>query len=374
MAKVSFGDRKFLESIPEGPELLRRNAELHMDSIEFKNEVDLLKQKYRQHNEEERERSSSKEWNLNTLNTSLVAKEQNILNWLSSIKPLTSSEIFNLNADSGLNDPTTAHGQLYKKISKNIDVFEQLSLEEKLKFNYPEDKAEKEVKTFWNEWTQYLAENNSKLNTNKQAVLIIGSAGAGKSSLAKTIEIKLGAMRIDSDEFTIRNPLYQKDPSYLPFVRPNSSILRNKVLDRCLKTGTNFCYALQGNSYDKLLKKISTFKKYGFDVKVILVHCNIKDNLKRIIKRSYEKDHRLTPPDQTLYTTYGFCEQVMGKLITNNLADGYGIYTHKAGDKVEDKDSYNDKHPLYLKNINVNILPQIEDDHPLKRYFNGSRN
>ncbi len=373
MAKVSFGDRKFLESIPEGPQLLRRNAEFHMDPLEFENEVNLLKQKYQQLDTKDKETKNKKvNWSLNDLNFNLINKKQNILNWLLNFQPLTTIEKFNLCNDVGLYDLNTEHGKLYEELDINTKIYDNLPSYEKEKYLYSADFAEKEIKTFWNEWVLHLEENNSKLNMNKQAVLIIGSAGAGKSSLAKTIEIKLGAMRIDSDEFNIRNPLYKASSSYLPFVRENSSKLRNKLLNKCLESGTNFCYALQGNDYNKLLKKISDFKQYGYEVKVILVHCNVKDNLKRIIKRSYEKDHRLTPPDQTLFTTYGFCEQVMGKLLINNFADGYGIYIHKAGNEVENQDTYNDKHPLYLENINVNILPKIEDDHPLKKYFGGA--
>jgi|GEM_PF-4114743 len=115
---------------------------------------------------------------------------------------------------------------------------------------------------------QYYMTANPKQE--RQATILIGGAGAGKSDVAaKTYE--KGAVLVDPDTFRFMLPEAKLFPGWEDVTHQESSSMANDLMARAMSHGDNIVRPTLGGDYDKLTATISDLENHGYHVRVVFV-------------------------------------------------------------------------------------------------------
>lgn len=126
------------------------------------------------------------------------------------------------------------------------------------------------------------------LQFKKQAHLIIGLPGAGKSTLGDIIQRQTGSILVDSDEVKKRIKGFNGGLHAGP-VHEESSFVAKHFLKSTVKSGANFVYPTVGDSPAKLMKRVKQLQKDGYHVTVHHVDVPVKFAEERVAKRYLSK-------------------------------------------------------------------------------------
>lgn len=117
--------------------------------------------------------------------------------------------------------------------------------------------------------------NDPSIAKEGQMSFILGSPGAGKSSVIRTEKEKLGAWHANADE--IKEAIHKElgiDINHPEIHKASGEIMKNYVIPALLENKINFLQEKIGDEIGKMIKYTESYIEQGFEVSVTLVHCD----------------------------------------------------------------------------------------------------
>ena len=122
----------------------------------------------------------------------------------------------------------------------------------------------------------------------REAHLVIGLPGAGKSTLSDVIQRQKGAVLIDADVIKEKLDGFN-DGLGASVVHEESSMVTKVLKDRTVNKGTNFVMPVVGSNPKKIRKCIADLKKRGYKVTMHHVDVPVKFAEQRVVERYLHK-------------------------------------------------------------------------------------
>ena len=130
---------------------------------------------------------------------------------------------------------------------------------------------------------------------NKQAELILGAPGSGKSSvIANQLKDELKALQIDSDDIKELLPEYQGGIG-ANAVHDESKRVLEQMLSEATEEGANIVHPIVGHDTEKVRKLIDNLQNKGYNVNVRLVDIPENESMKRVLERFGSKGRAIPP-------------------------------------------------------------------------------
>lgn len=126
---------------------------------------------------------------------------------------------------------------------------------------------------------------NGEPEAGKQAFILIGPPGAGKSSIIREIAEQHKALVTDSDDAKKLAPELQADPSAAFAVHLESAKINAKVLKQAVKQGLNFVWPTVGSNAPNLGQQIHELKGAGYTVHLRYVGAPTSVAIPRMMER-----------------------------------------------------------------------------------------
>jgi len=203
---------------------------------------------------------------------------------------------------------------------------------------------------------------NKNANYNKQAYIIIGNIGSGKSTYANMIEEDTHSIIIDPDRFKsgemTKNGYFEGLTSfYSPEDREKlqkpCSIAGIKTTEKIAQTGMNVILPLSSQTNEKLEKKISSLIKNNYDIHLIYFDAPYPDLVGRAYTRYLirEYEQKLDPNGNIIHGRFVPLSVILshGEPCFETFAKAY-----KHGRYKSYKAYYNDK-TTGGKNLEIDI-------------------
>jgi adenylate kinase family enzyme len=137
-------------------------------------------------------------------------------------------------------------------------------------------------------WINKEIEKQSKrtIKKDKQAYIVVGLPGSGKSTTADPMLAQFGAYEIDSDIFKDYTPEMQGEENRAASVHDESGTLRDEFMKITAKEGANMVIPTVGHSVSSIKKRIDDLKKLGYkDFHLINAYAPLDKALERNVKR-----------------------------------------------------------------------------------------
>lgn len=135
---------------------------------------------------------------------------------------------------------------------------------------------------------------------NRQAYIVIGLPGAGKSTVASRLAEELGALRINCDLAKPRLPGFDGGIG-ASAVHGESILITNDILlPHALGSGDNIIWEKMGRDLEILQCDIGKLKDYGYDVHLKLVEVSLTVAIERSIRR-FERTGNFIDPAFILF-------------------------------------------------------------------------
>lgn len=122
---------------------------------------------------------------------------------------------------------------------------------------------------------------------NREAFLLIGSPGAGKSTIGIPLALKNGALRIDGDDIRGKIPEYKTTQCH-ELVSQERRQLHKRLIDKAAANGDNMVLSWVPDSVSGMEEKIKALKSQNYKVHLIYVNATPETALARILKRFHD--------------------------------------------------------------------------------------
>lgn len=119
---------------------------------------------------------------------------------------------------------------------------------------------------------------------NREAFFLIGSPGAGKSTIGIPLALKNGALRIDGDDIRGKIPEYKTTQCH-ELVSQERRQLHKRLIDKAAKNGDNMVLSWVPDSVSGMEEKIKALKAQDYKVHLIFVNATPETALARILRR-----------------------------------------------------------------------------------------
>lgn len=120
----------------------------------------------------------------------------------------------------------------------------------------------------------------------RQAYLIVGAHGAGKSTIAGPLSEKIGAVWIDSDETRKLIPEYQ-ETKLNKLISKEHSFIVQELIKRVTEHKDNMIIAWSMSSIQKAKDIVKLLDKHGYKKHLVFIDTSVENVRKRIIERFY---------------------------------------------------------------------------------------
>lgn len=167
----------------------------------------------------------------------------------------------------------------------------------------------------------------------KQATLLLGLPGSGKSTIANPLMKEMGAFVVDADNFKKRIPEFQKDKRMVSAVHHESVNLADTFRNELEKQGYNMVIGKVGGDYESVDYILNELQDNGYQVNVVLNDLPFDEAVDRTIGR-FDKGEtdRLIPfwtlkvADKNVFKTFNKALQhpavIGGKVYSNDVPKG----------------------------------------------------
>lgn len=176
---------------------------------------------------------------------------------------------------------------------------------------------------------------NSKLETLRNAYIVIGLPASGKSGISNKIADEFGAMILDSDYAKRKLPEFSKLPFGATLVHEESDKIIfgennpekfKSLFDYCREFGSNIVIPKIGSNIEGILELITVLKKSDYNVHLTLVELDRIKATERALNRFKETDRYV--PLGLIFDTYSNNPTIaFYKIITYHqaLLNSYGV-------------------------------------------------
>ena len=136
----------------------------------------------------------------------------------------------------------------------------------------------------------------------RQAWLVLGPPGAGKSIVSGAVKRERGAVEIDADIAKKHPGLAAEYASGLGAARVHqeSAQITDDAFDHAVEAGLNLVQPMIGKNYEALVERTQALRDAGYTVNVSLVDISPQKSVQRAYKRFYD-DGRHVPADYILF-------------------------------------------------------------------------
>lgn len=181
----------------------------------------------------------------------------------------------------------------------------------------------------------------TELKKGKKAYLIIGLPASGKSSIANTIADSTGSLIIDSDYAKRKLPEFRQYEYGATLVHKESSMIVSSfkdkpkrytnihsLTDKAILCDYNVVLPKIGHSIKDIIDISDFYKKFDYEIHLVLIYLNRKEATKRAIKRFLDTDRYI--PLELIYDEYANDPILNYYLLKNHLNskfDSYGVIT-----------------------------------------------
>jgi adenylate kinase family enzyme len=139
-------------------------------------------------------------------------------------------------------------------------------------------------------------QNKRTIKKDKQAYIVVGLPGSGKSTTADPMLTKFGAYEIDSDIFKDYTPEMQGGENRAAAVHRESGLLRDQFMQNAAKEGANMVIPTVGGNLEAVKKRINELKKLGYsDFHLVNAFAPLDKALERNVKRFKSKKANKKP-------------------------------------------------------------------------------
>lgn len=139
---------------------------------------------------------------------------------------------------------------------------------------------------------------NGARTKGRQAWILLGYSGAGKSTIADPLLEQFGALLVDADEFKPPLREFLEDRTGEPWsdvrVHADAAALRNAMVERAGDAGDNIVWPQVGHPVDTV-KSARLLKQAGYTVHAILIDVPIEVAAQRAVERFEDGGHGVDP-------------------------------------------------------------------------------
>lgn len=156
---------------------------------------------------------------------------------------------------------------------------------------------------------------------NRQAFVIVGLPGAGKSTLAGAIRASQGALEIEGDSIREALPEFQANHSQYQVDAEKSAIMGD-IKARAFDQGDNLLLSYVPSGPQELEKSLGQLKAQGYDVTLIHLDTSLDESMRRSITR-LDATGRLSDPYQEKALTQAPVAAVEALRHRSDLVDSF---------------------------------------------------
>lgn len=220
-----------------------------------------------------------------------------------SLDELSQTEI-DLLGNEGIEKYALEHNLDSKIVKKDIKNLET-EIENIAKNQFTLDSKQKI--DMYNEWVnKYVTYFNKNAKHEKQAYVLIGNIGCGKSTYAKNIENSTSSIIIDPDRYKMGEEtergyfggfteLYKK-PTDRELMQELCGQATKDTLKQVAETGMNLILPKATTSQEKLEKQLDCLVKNNYDIHLILIEAPIQDCASRSYYRFLIREYCKSEP------------------------------------------------------------------------------